>query len=145
MSYIPFGGVTIEGEVNVAQEEHQFDAYGRMRVSNVTTLFESQLTYNTQSKLWHTVVTGGASASHLPLQSSMELAVGATVGDKVIRQSKVYTRAQLGKSHLVFMTGNLNGGVEGVSKKLGYYDNNNGVYFQSLNGILSQKKKLSLK
>jgi len=137
MSYLPFGGVTIDGEVNIAQEGHQFDAYGRMRISNVTTLFESQLTYNKQDNLWHTIKSGSATDTFLPNQSSLNLSVTATVGDKAIRQSKVYTRARLGKSQLVFLSGNLGAAVDGITKKIGYFDNDNGVYIQTNNLVTS--------
>ena len=135
MSYLPFGGVTIDGEVNIQEEIHQFDAFGRMRVSNTNTLFESQLTYDKQDKLWNTVITGSATTTHNPNQSSLDLAVSATIGDRVIRQSKIYTRANLGRSQLVYISGNLGGAVDGVVKKVGYFDNENGVYLETNNLI----------
>jgi len=137
MSYLPFGGVTIDGEVNIAKEEHQFDAYGRMRISNVTTLFESQLTYNKQDNLWHTIIGGTGTDTYLPEQSSLKMNVNASIGDKVIRQSKIYNRARLGKSQLIFISGNLGMPVNGITKKIGYFDDNNGVYIDSTDSTVS--------
>lgn len=130
MSYIPFGGVTIDGEVNVTQNENQYDAYGRMRVSNVTTLFESQLIYNKQERLWNEHLVGSATTTFLEAEGRLMYNVTATANDKVIRQSKVYTKAQLGKSHLVFITGNFEGVTFGVEKKIGYFDDANGVFYK---------------
>ena len=133
MSYIPYDDIQIAGEVDIKEEKHEFDAFGRLRTSQVTTLFESQLSNSEQNKFWHTIKEGSASTTYLSNQSSLELSVTATVGDKAIRQSKVYTRARLGKSHIVFLTGNFNGGVSGVKKRIGYFDEENGVFFQ-MNG-----------
>jgi len=135
MSYIPFDNVQVVGEVDIKEEKHEFDAFGRLRTSHVTTLFESQLTNDEQNKFWHTIKSGSGTTTYLPNQSSLELEVTANNGDMVIRQSKAYTRARLGKSHIIFITGNFNGGTNGVKKRLGYFDSENGVFFQ-MNGTV---------
>lgn len=136
MSYIPFENeVQIVNQIDIVEEPWQLDAYGRLRISSVTTLFESQLSKTPQNRLWHTVKTGAGSKTYLADQSSVNLNV-TNVGDKVIRQSKVYTTAKLGKSHLVFLTGNLSAD-SGIEKKIGYFDNENGAFFRmNTSGVL---------
>lgn len=136
MSYIPFESeVQVVNQVDIVEEPWQLDAYGRLRISTVTTLFESQLSKTSQNRLWHTVTVGDGSTVYLQDQSSINLNV-TNVGDKVIRQSKVYTTAKLGKSHLVFLTGNLTADP-GIEKKIGYFDNDNGAFFRmNTSGVL---------
>jgi len=130
MSYIPY-----ENKVHVIKEPWQLDAYGRLRTSTVTTIFESQLSKSSQDRLWNTVLVGDADTLYLTDQSSFNLNV-TNIGDKAIRQSKVYTTAKLGKSHLVFLTGNLLSDT-GISKKIGYFDDDNGAFFRmNENGVL---------
>ena len=129
MVYIPFESeVQVVNQVDILEEPWQLDAYGRLRTSTVTTIFESQLSKSTQDRLWYTVLTGAADTTYLVDQSSLNLNV-TNVGDKAIRQSKIYTTAKLGKSHLVFLTGNL-AAEAGISKKIGYFDNDNGAFFR---------------
>jgi len=129
MSYIPFESeVQVVNQVDILEEPWQLDAYGRLRTSSVTTIFESQLSKSQQNRLWHTVLTGNAEKTYLEHQSSLNLTVN-DIGDKAIRQSKVYTTAKLGKSHLVFLTGNLVAD-SGITKKIGYFDNDNGTFFR---------------
>lgn len=137
MSYIPFDNVKITSEVDIKEEKYQIDAFGRLRTSTATTLFESQLINGQQDQLWHTVINGQGVANYMVNQSALELSVSATDGDKVIRQGKIYTRARLGKSHLIFLNGSFNGGNIGVTKRIGYFDNDNGIFFQKKDNILS--------
>jgi hypothetical protein len=136
MSYIPFESeVQVVNQVDVLEEPWQLDAYGRLRTSVVTTIFESQLSRTVQNRLWHTVLVGNANTEYLESQSSLNLNV-VDIGDKAIRQSKVYTTAKLGKSHLIFLTGNLVA-TNGITKKIGYFDDDNGAFFRmNENGVL---------
>lgn len=102
------------------------DAFARLRVSNPTTLFDSQLQYNDQPLLWETV--GDGTATHSSAKAGVQMEVAA--GESLIRQSRAYVRYQPGKSQLVLMTGVLGAGVAGVTKRLGYFDDDNGFFFE---------------
>lgn len=117
------------------------DAFSRLRVSEPVTLFDSQLQYDLQPLIWETVTATGGTVTHQPSQSSALLATTAAVGSSVIRQSRAYVRYQPGKSQLVLMTGNLGQPVTGVRKRIGYFDDANGLFFQLLGSILSVVKR----
>jgi hypothetical protein len=102
------------------------DAFGRLRTSDPTTIFDSQLQYNDQPLLWYTVGTG--TAAHVAAKAAVQLSVAA--GESIMRQSKAYHRYQPGKSQLIFCTGVLGAAVAGVTKRIGYFDNDNGVFFE---------------
>ena len=108
------------------------DAFGRLRVSNPTTLFDSQFEYNTLPLLWETVLVAGGTATHLPDESAIRLRVTTDSGDKVTRQSRQYIRYQPGKSQYIVMTGVLGAVKTNVRRRIGYFDDENGYFFQQI-------------
>lgn len=106
------------------------DAFGRQRVSTPFTLFDNVNQYDESPLFWETKLVGAGAITHLPNESSVQLDVGTASGDSVIRQTKGYIRYQPGKSQLVMMTGLLGSGQEKQVKNIGYYDEQNGTFFQ---------------
>lgn len=106
------------------------DAFGRMRVSDPLTLFDSQLQYNDGSLIYETVTTGTGSTSHNANESSVTMTVAAG-GDSVIRQSKQYVRYKPGKSQLIKLTGVFGATPSSdLIRRVGYYDDDNGLFLQ---------------
>ena len=113
------------------------DAFGRQRVSDAVTLFDSQLQYNALPLLWQTV--GDGTATHVPAKAAVQMTVAA--GQALLRQSRTYVRYQPGKSQLIMMTGVLGAAVAGVTKRVGYYDDDNGIFFELTSGGLYVVKR----
>jgi len=106
------------------------DAFGRLRVSDPLTLFDSQLQYDEGPLAWNTVTSGTASASHNANESSVTLTVGAG-GSSVIRQSKQYMRYKPGKSQYVLLTGVFGEAPsDDLVRRVGYFDTDNGIFLQ---------------
>jgi len=63
------------------------DAFGRLRVSEPYTLFDSQNRFQIDPQ-FDTATSGSATATHLPNESSVAMAVTTASGDEVIRQTK---------------------------------------------------------
>jgi hypothetical protein len=118
-----------------------FDAFGRLRVSNPETLFDYQAQYDAGSLLWEDDLTGSATAPHNAASSSVRLTVTTASGDKVIRQTRVYHRYQPGKSQFVLVTFNMATGQANMLQKVGYFDGDNGFFFKESNGTLSMVKR----
>jgi len=106
-----------------------YDAFGRLRVSQPTTLFDSQMQYDTQPLLWSQKLVGTASVTHRPLESAADFTLGTASGDSVIRQTRQYFRYQPGKSQYVFCTGAFGEAQDGTTKLIGYGDDKNGIFF----------------
>lgn len=123
-------------EYDVALGGTNLDAFGRLRVSDPLTLFDSQLQYNTGSLIYETVTTGTGAASHNPNESSVTMTVAAG-GDSVVRQSRQYMRYKPGKSQFVLLTG-LFGATptNDLIRRLGYFDAQNGIFLQQDSGGL---------
>jgi hypothetical protein len=106
-----------------------FDAFGRLRVSQPFTLFDSQNRYGKDVQFDEST-SGSGSATHLTNESSVKLEVTSASGDEVIRQTKRVFPYQPGKSLLVLATFAMAEGEEDLRQRVGYFSTNNGVFFE---------------
>jgi hypothetical protein len=106
------------------------DTFGRNRVSNPITLFEVQHQYNEQPLLWQTTTATGGSISHLPNESSVSMDVTTSNGSLAQRQTFEHFRYQPGKSQFVLLTGVMGAAKTGVRQRIGYFNSDNGVFFE---------------
>lgn len=121
---------------NVVDELNRFpvaanpDAFGRSRVSNPLTLFDSSHRYN-DNNLWDESIVGASSTvGFVTTQGLVDLTVGTANSDSVIRETTKTFAYQPGKSLLV-----LNTFVPAVPKanlrqRIGYFGADNGMYFE---------------
>lgn len=105
------------------------DAFQRLRVSEGVTLFDSKFLRDTGSINWNTLITNNATASFW--SSSVLLLASSSVAApaSVIRQSRRRFNYQSGKSNLAICTANFVAQDVNTIKRVGYFDQNNGVYF----------------
>jgi hypothetical protein len=120
------GGLSIE-----AGDSPSIDAFGRWRVSEAFNTFDMQFNTDLQPLFFEQGVTGTGSVTHLPAISAAELSTGGTVsGDGVIFQTYEYFRYQPGKSNFIPWTCILGAKVANVRKRIGYFDGENGFFFE---------------
>lgn len=112
------------------QDGPQLDAFARLRVSEPANQFDSQMQYDLQPLLWETITTGSGSVTHLPAEAAGRMRCTTASGDRVIRQTFRYMRYRPGKSQMILMTGVMGAKKAGVVQRIGYYDNDNGVFFE---------------
>jgi len=105
-----------------------YDAFGRLRVSNPLTIFDSK---NVMSKntLFDEALTGSGGVTYTANKSTVNLNVTEVLGDKVIRQSKRVMSYQPGKSLLNLNTFVMNTLTANLKQKIGMFDANNGIFF----------------
>ena len=105
-----------------------YDAFGRLRVSNPLTIFDSK---NIMSKntLFDEALTGSGGVTYTANKSTVNLNVTEVSGDKVIRQSKRVMSYQPGKSLLNLNTFVMNTLTANLKQKIGMFDANNGIFF----------------
>lgn len=115
-----------------------FDAFGRMRVSQPHTLFDSKLLFDKNPLFWDEAITnasGNATSSHSTVNASVSMYVEP--GDTIIRQTFTHWNYQPGKSTLIFMTTNLStSGATGITARVGQFTATNGLFFEYSNGAL---------
>ena len=105
-----------------------YDAFGRTRVSQAVTVFDSQCEYDAQPLLWVEKTSGTATATHQPTESAVDLTLGTASGDLMVRQTRGYFRYQPGKSQLALMTFVMGAEQAGTQKLIGYGDDKNGIF-----------------
>lgn len=105
------------------------DLFGRLKVAEPFTLFDSSHRYQSDGD-FSDEITGTASATHLPNESSVALAVGSDSGDELTRESKRVFPYQPGKSLQVMQTFVMNYPEANLRQRVGYFSRQNGVYFE---------------
>jgi hypothetical protein len=105
------------------------DAFGRLRVSEPFTLFDSSHRF-ADNGLWSTAIATGGTATFNAAQGLVDLAVTAASGSEVIRETTKVFSYQPGKSILVLSTFVMSPAKTGLRQRVGYYGANNGYYLE---------------
>jgi hypothetical protein len=113
------------------------DAFGRLRVSQPYTLFDSQNRYAADNQ-FDVSTTGTGTTTFLPNEAAVKMEVtGAGVGS-VLRQSYRSFPYQPGKGLLVLATFVMDSSMSlNLTQRVGYYNDQNGVFFQRVDGVYS--------
>lgn len=134
--------VIVDGSVNIqTSDSAAIDAFGRWRVSNPETLFDSKnifddpdlaSTVENQTLFYDNQETSGSGTgtTYNTNKSSQSLTVSASTAGTRIRQTKMRFNYQPGKSQLIIMTFNMEGAVAGITKREGVFDDNNGIFLE---------------
>ena len=104
------------------------DAFGRLRVSNPLTIFDSK-SIMSKNTLFDESTANGGSVTYTANKSTVNLNVTEAAGSKTIRQSKRVMSYQPGKSLLIFNTFVMNTLTANLKQKVGLFDANNGIFF----------------
>jgi hypothetical protein len=105
------------------------DAFGRLRVSNPLTIFDSK-SIMSKNNLFDESTANGGTVTYTSNKSTVNLNVTEAAGSTTIRQSKRVMSYQPGKSLLIFNTFVMNAQTENLKQKVGLFDGNNGIFFQ---------------
>lgn len=111
-----------------------FDSFGRARVSQPETVFDSKQLGDKLPLVWDdATISGTASSTYSLNRASTTLAVSAGVAGRRARQTFRRFNYQPGKSQFILCTGVLapEGFVRGVKRRIGYTDMINGMYFEA--------------
>ena len=105
------------------------DAFGRLRVSQPYTLFDSSNRYAVDDQFDTSTVTGG-STTFLPNEAAVRMDVDTASGAEVVRQSFRSMLYQPGKGLLVLATFVMNTAKANLRQRVGYFGTQNGLYFE---------------
>ena len=105
------------------------DAFGRQRVSNVYTIGEYKHLYAVDPNfLDHT--NAGGEVTFVPSKACATLSTSTDPASYSIHQTKLYHKYQPGKSQLILSSFCFKEAVENVTKRTGYFDDRDGIYFE---------------
>jgi hypothetical protein len=119
------------------------DAFGRLRISEPFTLFDSSHRY-ADNGLWATSTTVGGSTAFSANEGLVNLSVTTTSGSKVYRETTKVFSYQPGKSLLILNTFVFNPAQENLRQRAGYFGDDNGIYIELDNSTLSFVERSSV-
>ena len=130
--------------VLLSDKKGNLDAFSRLRVSSSSTRFDSKLLHGKEPLIWGEKLVGGGAITYVANESGLDLSVTTASGDKAISQSNMRVNYIPGNSLLVLITGNFNSSQSNNTKRTGYFDDKNGLFFQLKDTVLSVCKRSSV-
>lgn len=125
------GGMNGIGEKLV--EALSVDAFGLLETSDRQTIFDSKHLAGTLPLIYddQPVSGGGTGSIFIPGDPYVDLTVSASTAGRRVRQSFDRFNYQPGKGLLILLTGILGNPAPGITRRLGYFDDGNGIFFES--------------
>jgi hypothetical protein len=112
------------------------DAFGRLRVSQPFTLFDSSHRYR-DNNLWATSNTSNTTIVFSENEGLVNLNVDTTANSEIIRETTKVFSYQPGKSLLIFTTFVFAPAKTNLRQRVGYYGANNGMYLEQTNSTIN--------
>ncbi len=106
------------------------DAFGRLRVSEPYTIFDSQHRYRFNEKFSTSLVGTGSTVVHMPNESAINMTVGIGQTAEIIRESKRVFPYQPGKSLLIMNSFVMESPKANLRQRVGFFGAQNGAYFE---------------
>jgi len=133
MEYNALGQPVLRTTLKVGQT----DAFGRIRMSSPFTLGDYKHLYGLDPNFVDKIFNGG-SVTFQDNQACARLTTSNNANSRVVHQTKFYHHYMPGKSQQILSSINFYAAVSNVTKRTGYYDDNNGIFFeQAGDGTLS--------
>lgn len=114
----------------------QTDSFGRLRVSNPVTLFDSQSRYYDHNQ-FSSAITGTGSVTYNTNESTFSLAIGSANNDSVIRETMKVFPYQPGKSLLIYNTFCMATLKTNLRQRVGFFGAQNGIFFEVVDTTLN--------
>lgn len=133
--YMPIQGCVTINNTNTAvitasDVPTAYDAFGRYRVSEPFTMFDSSFRYFDNTIKWDTSNVGTSTYTFLANEGVMNLSIGTGINDSIVRQTKRVFHYQPGKSLLIMNTFVMEPAKDGLRQRVGYFSSQNGVYLE---------------
>lgn len=126
----------------------QLDAFGRLRISQPLTIFDSKQIYDNQPFFWDesSGVTDITSAHSTDTASTVITYDGGVTGGTFTRQTYMRFNYQPGKSQQIMMTGILDrsGGGAGITRRIGMFDDDNGLFWEDKEGTIGVTRRTNV-
>ena len=117
-----------------------YDAFGRQRVSDPVTLFDSSHRY-ADNDLFAEDTTGSGSSTFDADGGFVDMDVTTASGDEVLRESKKVISYQPGKSLLIMNSFQMEEAKTNLRQRIGYFTSENGFFVELNDSTLSLVKR----
>lgn len=124
---------TSDGRLKVeisAPTDYSVTSLGVLRIAEGQNVFESLFSFDKQPLIWDEVVTSGGTATHNANTNSIDMTLPTTSGASVVRQTFRRIRYNPSRTIQILMAGNIGAGKANVRKRIGQFDDSDGVYFE---------------
>ena len=133
---IDSGQVFTRYEVNMMSDQLSpsgtlVDAFGRLRVVQPFTLFESSHRFADNGLFVTSNTASNSSVTFVENQSTIDMTVGTTENAEVLRETKRVFSYQPGKSLLIINTFAMSTPKANLRQRVGYFGQNNGIYLEN--------------
>lgn len=139
------GNVSVRTKTELDTDSGISDAFGRLRISEPSTIFDSKQVNDNQPLLWddQEVSGSGTSSSHSVNLAASTLSVSATTAGKRVRQTFQRFNYQPAKSQLIYMTGVFANqtSLSGITVQIGAFDDQNGLFFSFEDGVMNAVRR----
>lgn len=108
----------------------QIGPFGRLSTAAPFSIFESKLDFDSDPFRWAEHLEGDGSGAYKRVRTAYKLAVGTGATGRALRQSRTYLAYQPGKGQEIKMSFNMKGQSENRLKRVGYFDDNNGIFLE---------------
>jgi hypothetical protein len=115
----------------LSADSPSIDAFGKWRVSQPTTLFDSKQVVDSGSFYFDIKTISGSTVTWNSGSAQSTFKVTNTSGSRAIKQTKRIFVYQPGKSQQIICTGKFGTKIDGIKKSIGSFDDNDGYFFQT--------------
>ncbi len=133
----------IDTSVSLSINSTSGDAFGNLRVANPFKVFEHTFLNGDSALMWNTSTATGGTSTFNTNEKSMSYTVTTSNGSSVIRQTRVRLVHQLGTSRRVNVGALIGTGVTNVTKRVGYFDTLDGIFFEQNGSTISVVNRTS--
>jgi len=122
-----------------SSDSFSIDAFGRWRVSQPYTIFDSKQLYDSQPMFWddQEVSGSGTTTLHSVNEAATTIGVASNTAGKRVRQTYMRFNYSPGKSQLILCTFSEFNTSTGITKRVGYFDEKNGLFLESVGGEIN--------
>ncbi len=131
--------VSISGTPTINFAQANTDAFGRLRMSHPYTLFDSSNVNYKNTKFSEYMTGGNPTPTHNISGSFVNLICNGS--GTVVREGKTICSYQPGKSLLILNSFVMNSAQSGLTQRVGYFNDNNGIYLELTNSTLNIVKR----
>lgn len=126
---IAASGDRLKVEANFAND-YTTTSLGSLRTSETQNIFESLFSFDKQPLIWDETLTSGGTSNFNSNTNSIDMTLPTTSGASVVRQTFRRIRYNPSRTVQVLMAGTMGAGKTNVRKRLGQFDDLDGIYFE---------------
>lgn len=126
MDYDPYGAPVLR----IDDTTKQHTSKNRVKISPYEIANFNSYQYTKDTDVWDEELTGTASSTVNTYMGMIEMTVGSTAGDQVVRQTRRVQRYIPGRQNEISMSVIFGTPATGIRRRYGLFDDYNGAYFE---------------